>query len=150
MFPHTPETRVEVEMPPVKPPRKEITFKVSRLTKPWALKGTESAIRALAGNALDNFDVKVEINKEPRKMKTNPRNPVIAKIKTKPNPNYWKHKFMQVLEAMADNELSWAKNHWAEYGITEQDKENIEREFERQVRWREKRGKVDLVGEIEG
>lgn len=68
----------------------------------------------------------------------------------KNDPNYWKHKFMQVLEAMAENELSWAKDHWAEYGISEQDKENIEKEFAKQVKWREKRGKLDLVGEIEG
>ena len=39
-----------------------VTYKVSRLTKPWALKGTESAIRALAGNALDGVEIRLKIN----------------------------------------------------------------------------------------
>ena len=42
--------------------RRVVTFKVSRLTKPWALKGTESVIRALSGSALDGVDVRVQIN----------------------------------------------------------------------------------------
>jgi hypothetical protein len=44
------------------PARRVITYKVSRLTKPWALKGTESVIRALSGSALDGVDVRVQIN----------------------------------------------------------------------------------------
>jgi hypothetical protein len=40
-------------------------YTVSRLTKPWALKGVEPAIRALAGNAIKETDkIKIKINKE--------------------------------------------------------------------------------------
>lgn len=45
-------------------PKKTITYTVSRLTKPWVLKGTESVIRALSGKALDGFDIKIKINKK--------------------------------------------------------------------------------------
>ena len=45
-----------------RPAHRVVTYKVSRLTKPWALKGTESAIRALAGNALDGVDIRLKIN----------------------------------------------------------------------------------------
>lgn len=41
---------------------KVVTFKVSNLTKPWALNSTESIIRALSGSALDGVAVHVEIN----------------------------------------------------------------------------------------
>jgi hypothetical protein len=44
------------------PSRRVVTYKVSRLTRPWALEGTKSVIRALAGNALDGFDIQVKIN----------------------------------------------------------------------------------------
>ena len=44
------------------PAPRVVTYKVSRLTKPWALKGTESAIRALAGNALDGVEIRLKIN----------------------------------------------------------------------------------------
>ena len=50
-------------------PKKTITYTVSRLTKPWALKGTESMIRALSGKALDGFDIKIKINKKPKPKK---------------------------------------------------------------------------------
>jgi hypothetical protein len=53
----------------LKTPRKKIKFKVSRLTKPWALPGVESAIRALWGPKSDEFDIELEINKEPKKKK---------------------------------------------------------------------------------
>jgi len=138
MWPNIPKTQVEVEMPPVKPPRKEITFKVSRLTKPWALKGTEGIIRALSGNALDNFDIKIEINQEPKKMK---------QTKKPGDANYWRNKCMQILEAMAENELTWSKSNWSFYGITEQDAALIEQEFEKQLEWRAaQKNKVDING----
>jgi hypothetical protein len=60
--------------------------------------------------------------------------------------NYWRNKFMQVLEAMHDFEASWAKSEWARYGITEQDAALIEREFEKQLKWRAERNKVDFKG----
>lgn len=44
------------------PVRRVVTYKVSRLTRPWALEGTKSVIRALAGNALDGVDIQVKIN----------------------------------------------------------------------------------------
>lgn len=133
-----PESKVEVKMPPVKPPRKEITFKVSRLTKPWALKGAESVIRALSGSALDNFDIKLEINDKPLKMK---------QIKKPSDAKFWRNKCMQILEAMAENELTWSKSNWALYGITEQDAALIEAEFEKQVQWRAaQKNKVDING----
>jgi len=50
-------------------PRKKIKFKVSRLTKPWALPGVEADIRALWGEESNKFDIELEINKEPRKKK---------------------------------------------------------------------------------
>jgi hypothetical protein len=134
MCPNIPESKVEVKMPPVKPPRKQITFKVSRLTKPWALRGTESAIRALSGNALDNFDIKLEINQKPKKMK---------QTKKPGDAKFWRNKFMQVLEALHDTELTWAKSEWARYGITEEDAALIEAEFDKQVQWRAERNKVD-------
>ena len=48
--------------PASRPAPRVVTYKVSRLTKPWALKGTESAIRALAGNALDGVEIRLKIN----------------------------------------------------------------------------------------
>lgn len=45
-----------------RPANRVVTYKVSRLTKPWALKGTESAIRALAGNALDGVEIRFKTN----------------------------------------------------------------------------------------
>ena len=39
-------------------------YTVTRLTKPWALKGTESVIRTLAGNAIRKEDkIKIKRNK---------------------------------------------------------------------------------------
>ena len=135
MRPNIPESKVRVEMPSVKPPRKQITFKVSRLTKPWALVGTESIIRALSGNALDDFDIKLEINQEPLKMK---------QTKKPSDANFWRNKFMQVLEALHDTELTWARDSWIKYGITERDAALIEAEFEKQVQWRAaQKNKVD-------
>ena len=45
-----------------RPANRVVIYKVSRLTKPWALKGTESAIRALAGNALDGVEIRFQTN----------------------------------------------------------------------------------------
>jgi hypothetical protein len=45
-----------------RPVDRVVTYKVSRLTKPWALKGTESAMRALAGNALDGVEIRFKTN----------------------------------------------------------------------------------------
>ena len=40
-------------------------YTVSRLTKPWALKGVESAIRALAGDAIKETDkIRIKRNKK--------------------------------------------------------------------------------------
>jgi hypothetical protein len=40
-------------------------YTVSRLTKSWALKGVESAIRALAGNAIKETDkIRIRRNKK--------------------------------------------------------------------------------------
>jgi len=41
------------------PKKRVITYRVGRLTKPWAYKGVESAIRALAGSALDDVHIRV-------------------------------------------------------------------------------------------
>jgi len=87
-------------------------------------------------------------------MNIDPNDPVIEKLSKKQylrdaNSNYWRNKFMQVLEAMAENELTWSESNWQFYGVTEQDKENINKEFAWQVRWREKKNKVDTDGEIE-
>ena len=41
------------------PKKRVITYRVGRLTKPWAYKGVESAIRALAGKALDGCEIRV-------------------------------------------------------------------------------------------
>ena len=50
---------------------KTFKYKVSRLTKPWAIKGCESAIRALAGSAIKPEDkVIIEINNEPKKLRS--------------------------------------------------------------------------------
>lgn len=49
-------------VPVARPANRVVTYNVSRLTKPWALKGTESAIRALAGNALDGVEIRLKIN----------------------------------------------------------------------------------------
>jgi hypothetical protein len=53
--------------------------------------------------------------------------------------SFWKRKFMQVLEAMHDSELTWAREYWSFYGISDHEAKIIEREFERQVEWRAKR-----------
>jgi hypothetical protein len=57
---------------------------------------------------------------------------------TKPSgdANYWRNKFMQVLEALHDNDLNWSRDHWVDYGITEKDAQLIEDEFNKQVKWR--------------
>jgi hypothetical protein len=55
--------------------------------------------------------------------------------------NFWKQKFMQVLEAMHDSELTWAKEYWHSYGISENEAKVIEKEFIRQKQWRSLRNK---------
>ena len=42
--------------------QKTVVYTVSRLTKPWAVEGAKSAIRALSGNALNAVEIQVKIN----------------------------------------------------------------------------------------
>lgn len=53
--------------------------------------------------------------------------------------SFWRRKFMQVLEAMHDTELTWAKDQWSLYGISDHEAKVIEKEFERQKAWRASR-----------
>jgi len=55
---------------------------------------------------------------------------------------FWRRKFMQVLEAMHDCELTWAQEHWHIYGISDHETKIIEKEFERQKQWRASREKL--------
>jgi hypothetical protein len=55
--------------------------------------------------------------------------------------DFWRKKFMQVLEVFHDAELHWNKEFWSEYGITDADRRLIEKEFARQQAWRAKRDK---------
>ena len=54
---------------------------------------------------------------------------------------FWKRKFMQVLEAMHDTELTWAQSVWKNYGISDHEAKVIKKEFERQKAWRASREK---------
>jgi hypothetical protein len=49
---------------------------------------------------------------------------------------FWRKKFMQVLEAMSTYELTWATDHWEEFGINEKEKEIIMKEYEKQLKYR--------------
>ena len=49
---------------------------------------------------------------------------------------FWRKKFMQVLEAMQDHELTWSKEHWEFYGINPTETLMIEKEFEKQLKYR--------------
>ena len=49
---------------------------------------------------------------------------------------FWRKKFMQVLEAMSEHELSWAKEFWADYGVNPTETRMIEKEFEKQLKYR--------------
>ena len=56
---------------------------------------------------------------------------------------FWRKKFMQVLEAMSEHELSWAKEFWKDYGINEVETRMIEKEYEKQLKYRaEKKAKL--------
>ncbi len=132
MIPNAPETNTQVEMPPVNPTRKQITFKVSRLTKPWALPGAESAIRALSGNALDNFDINLKINDKP-KMKQSKSKYIRSKASS---DHFWRRKFMQVLEAIHDESFHFNLDQWSDYGVSDHERKVILKEFERQQEWR--------------
>jgi len=49
---------------------KTFKYKVSRLTKPWALSGVEAVIRALSGDAIKPEDIiTLEINNEEKSVK---------------------------------------------------------------------------------
>ena len=52
--------------------------------------------------------------------------------------DFWRKKFMQVLEVFHDAELHWHKELWENYGITDSDRQLIEKEFSRQQVWRAK------------
>ena len=49
---------------------------------------------------------------------------------------FWKKKFMQVLEAMHDHELTWSREFWKDYGINDTEALMIEKEFVKQQAWR--------------
>jgi hypothetical protein len=53
--------------------------------------------------------------------------------------DFWRKKFMQVLEVFHDAELHWHKELWENYGITQSEMKVIEKEFARQQAWRAKR-----------
>jgi hypothetical protein len=52
--------------------------------------------------------------------------------------DFWRKKFMQVLEVFHDTELHWHKELWENYGITPSEMTVIEKEFSRQQVWRAK------------
>jgi hypothetical protein len=73
-----------------------VTFKVSRLTKPWALKGAEGVIRALSGTALNDIKVQVEING----LKAAAKRPVIqGPLKQSPGPKLTKGSKISIAES---------------------------------------------------
>ena len=57
------------------------------------------------------------------------------------NEQFWRKKFMQVLEAMYNHEATWAQPHWEQYGINPTEALMIEKEFEKQQKWRAEREK---------
>ena len=61
-------------------------------------------------------------------------------INSKANSDtFWRRKFMQVLEAMHDCELTWAQEQWHTYGISDHEAKIIIKEFEHQKKWRASR-----------
>lgn len=62
---------------------------------------------------------------------------------------FWRKKFMQVLEVMRDQELTWGRDHWASYGINETEAKMIEKEFEKQLKWRADKVKRGAQLELE-
>jgi len=50
--------------------------------------------------------------------------------------NFWKRKFMQVLEAIHDDTLHFNLDNWSKYGVSDHEKKVILAEFDRQQEWR--------------
>ena len=53
--------------------------------------------------------------------------------------NFWRRKFMQVLEAIHDDSLHFNLNNWSKYGVSDHERKVILKEFERQQEWRASR-----------
>ncbi len=49
---------------------------------------------------------------------------------------FWRRKFMQVLEAIHDDSLHFNLESWSKYGVSDHERKVILGEFERQREWR--------------
>ena len=57
---------------------------------------------------------------------------------------------MQILEVFHDAELHWNKNLWSQYGISDSEARVIEKEFEKQQKWRARREAEIRTDEVLG
>ncbi len=49
---------------------------------------------------------------------------------------FWRRKFMQVLEAIHDDSLHFNLESWSKYGVSDHEQKVILKEFDRQQEWR--------------
>ncbi len=49
----------------------------------------------------------------------------------KPSDKFWRDCFMKVLECFEQEELTWSKDNWQKYGVSNADRARIEQEFRR-------------------
>jgi hypothetical protein len=49
----------------------------------------------------------------------------------KVSDKFWKENLMRVLECLEYQEMTWARDHWQEYGISNSDAKKIESEYAR-------------------